>query len=164
MCIKVLYACFYKINYMHQIEKSIDRLEELCSVIPGLLKEISEETFNYSSVPSKWSKKQILGHLVDSAANNHQRFVRLQYEREPVIFYDQNEWNRVQRYEKKDSEQLRQLWLLYNLHLLHIIKNILPENLENKGFSKDGNSYTLSWYIQDYVIHLEHHLHQLVAY
>ena len=149
---------------MNEIQKSIDRLQELCSIIPNHLEEISEEVFAYIPAPGKWSKKQILGHLIDSAANNHQRFVRIQYEEDPVIYYDQNEWNRVQEYNKKNSEELKLLWKLYNLHLLHIIKNIPSDKLERKGALKSGNEYSLGWYINDYVEHLEHHLHQIVSY
>jgi DinB superfamily len=149
---------------MNEIQKSIDRLQELCSIIPNHLEEIREEVFNHIPSPGKWSKKQILGHLIDSAANNHQRFVRIQYEEGPIIYYDQNEWNRVQEYNKKNSEELKLLWKLYNLHLLHIVKNIPSEKLEKKGVLKSGNEYSLGWYINDYVEHLEHHLHQIVSY
>ena len=149
---------------MNEIQKSIQRLQDLCNFIPGHLAGINEEAFTYSESDSKWSKKQILGHLIDSAANNHQRFVRIQYEDEPIIYYDQNEWNRVQYYNNTDSEELKQLWKLYNLHLLHVIKHITPESLQRKGVLKNGNKYSLAFYINDYVEHLEHHLHQIISY
>ena len=149
---------------MEEIQKSINRLQELCSIIPNHMEEISEEVFTRIPSPGKWSKKQILGHLIDSAANNHQRFVRIQYEQDPIIYYDQNEWNRVQEYNKTNSKELKLLWKLYNLHLLHIIKNIPSDKLERKGALKSGNEYSLGWYINDYVEHLEHHLHQVVSY
>jgi len=149
---------------MEEIQKSINRLQELCSIIPNHMEEISEEVFTRIPSQGKWSKKQILGHLIDSAANNHQRFVRIQYEQDPIIYYDQNEWNRVQEYNKTNSKELKLLWKLYNLHLLHIIKNIPSDKLERKGALKSGNEYSLGWYINDYVEHLEHHLHQVVSY
>ena len=149
---------------MEEIQKSIDRLQELCSIIPNHLEKLGEEVFTRIPAPGKWSKKQILGHLIDSAANNHQRFVRIQYEQDPIIYYDQNEWNQVQEYNKTNSEELKLLWKLYNLHLLHIIKNIPSDKLERKGALKSGNEYSLGWYINDYVEHLEHHLHQIVSY
>ena len=149
---------------MEEIQKSINRLQELCSIIPNHMEEISEEVFTRIPSQGKWSKKQILGHLIDSAANNHQRFVRIQYEQDPIIYYDQNEWNRVQEYNKTNSEELKLLWKLYNLHLLHIIKNVPSDKLERKGALKSGNEYSLGWYINDYVEHLEHHLHQVVSY
>ena len=149
---------------MNEIQKTIDRLQKLCSIIPNHLEEISEEEFTRIPSPGKWSKKQILGHLIDSAANNHQRFVRIQYEQDPIIYYDQNEWNRVQEYNKTNSEELKLLWKLYNLHLLHIVKNIPSANMEREGSLKSGNKYSLGWYIKDYVEHLEHHLQQIVSY
>ena len=149
---------------MDEIQKSIDRLQELCSIIPNHLEKISEEEFTHIPSPGKWSKKQILGHLIDSAANNHQRFVRIQYEKDPIIYYDQNEWNRVQQYNKTNSEELKLLWKSYNLHLLHIIKNIPSDKSERKGVLNSGSEYSLGWYINDYVEHLEHHLQQIVSY
>jgi len=149
---------------MERIKKSISRLQELCSIIPDHLNQISEEDFMYIPSPGKWSKKQILGHLIDSAANNHQRFVRIQFEKEPVIYYDQNEWNRLQEYNTTNSGELKLLWKLYNLHLLHVMKNIQAENLERKGVSRDGIVFSLEWYVNDYVEHLEHHLKQIVSY
>lgn len=65
---------------MNEVENTIERLSCLCVTIPKMLIEIKEEDFIFSASPEKWSKKQILGHLIDSAANNHQRFVRIQYE------------------------------------------------------------------------------------
>lgn len=72
------------------IQKSIERLAFLCETIPQLLFEIDDLTFSEELTSEKWSKKEILGHLIDSATNNHQRFVRCQFEDIPTITYDQN--------------------------------------------------------------------------
>ena len=67
------------------ITESIKRLQYLCEEIPVLLSIIPEQDFTHKSAPEKWSKKEILGHLIDSATNNHQRFIRAQFENVPSI-------------------------------------------------------------------------------
>lgn len=143
---------------------SLDRLQYLCNVIPSLLEKIPELEFSFKPTPTKWSKKEILGHLIDSATNNHQRFIRIQYENEPVIFYDQNHWNALSNYNMIDSAQLIMFWKSYNQHLLEIIKAIPEENLNKTGIGKDGQKFSLAFYVSDYVQHLEHHLTQIVGY
>ncbi len=69
-------------------EQSIKRLQFLCEKIPPLLTELDEQTFSFKATSEKWSKKEIIGHLIDSATNNHQRFVRGQFEETPKIIYD----------------------------------------------------------------------------
>ena len=147
-----------------EISQSVERLQYLCSTIPGLLKQIPEEEFVFKPVPTQWSKKEILGHLIDSASNNHQRFIRIQYENEPVIFYDQNQWNELSNYNYLVTSDLINFWAIYNQHLIEIIKIIPTENLNRNGVGKNGQKLPLHFYINDYVSHLEHHLQQLVTY
>ncbi|HEU4633257.1 MAG TPA: DinB family protein [Flavisolibacter sp.] len=143
---------------------SLQRLDYLCNNIPPLLHHLPEEEFSFQPAPEKWSKKQILGHLIDSAANNHQRFIRVQYEEMPTLFYDQNKWNALSHYNQKSTAELIEFWTLYNKHLVHIIQNMAAENLERKCKTGEREPVTLRWLIDDYVKHLEHHLHQLVDY
>jgi hypothetical protein len=145
-------------------QASLQRLQYLCNIVPPLLHSIDEKDFSFKPRPEKWSKKQILGHLIDSAANNHQRFIRVQYEERPRILYDQNKWNALSHYNQKNSEELIRFWTLYNRHLAHIIQNIPPEHQERKCDSGEAEPVTLGWLIDDYVKHLEHHLHQIVEY
>jgi hypothetical protein len=142
----------------------MQRLKELIQVIPPLLRKIPESEFSYKPAPNKWSKKEILGHLIDSAANNQQRFIRIQYEREPVIFYDQDQWNVLNYHQDVDAKHLIEFWTIYNKHLIQLASKISNENLDRKGVGKDGQPKTLGWYIEDYVIHMEHHLRQIVEY
>jgi hypothetical protein len=146
---------------MSEIQTVAEKLNKLCRIIPPMLEELREEDFTLQPWLGKWSKKQILGHLIDSAANNHQRFVRIQYENEPVIFYEQDQWVHLQQYNAADTKDLIQLWKVYNLHLVHVIKNISSEHLDKKGITRSGQKYSLAWYINDYVNHLEHHLKQI---
>lgn len=144
------------------IKTSIDRLQFLCDTIPGLLLAIDEQNFSAKSNPEKWSKKEIIGHLIDSAANNHQRFVRGQFEVEPKITYDQNNWNKCSFHQQIDCKQIISFWTTYNKQLLEIIKRIPSDKLQNKVQTK--NLFTIEFLIDDYVAHLEHDLRQVVNY
>jgi len=130
-----------------------------------------------SAIPrekGKWSPKQIIGHLIDSAANNHRRFVTAQFS-DDLVFpgYDQEGWVSVQRYNEEPWLQLVQLWKTYNLHLLHFI-SFMPEAALTKLRTKhslnqiawrivdENESVTLAYLIQDYVAHLKNHLRQIL--
>ena len=109
------------------MQKTIDEFKSLIDQSSITLAGISESESKRKSAPDKWSKKEILGHLIDSAANNHQRFVRAQLSAELRIpGYEQQVWVATQRYQNESWENLLQLWKSYNLHLLHIISAI-PE-------------------------------------
>lgn len=124
--------------------------------------------------PGKWSAKEIIGHLIDSAANNHQRFVRAQLTDELVFSgYQQEDWVRVQAYNQEPWQQLVQLWKHYNLHLMHVM-SVVPEqartvprsthNLDQiawKTIAKN-ETVTLDYFMRDYVAHLKTHLAQIV--
>lgn len=145
------------------IEQTIKRLEYLTEIIPNLLYEIGEENFSFKISEEKWSKKEIIGHLIDSATNNHQRFVRGQFESNPEISYNQNKWNEFSFYQQIEAEQIISFWTIYNKQIIEIIKRIPKENLE-KQIKIGNNILTLEFLIFDYVEHLEHHLKQIIEY
>ena len=92
------------------------------------LRQFSEEESGQIPMPGKWSKKQIIGHLIDSASNNHQRFVRAQ--QTPDLHlpgYAQMDWVKLQNYHTESWEPLLMLWKCYNQHLAHVIANISEE-------------------------------------
>jgi transcriptional regulator len=145
------------------IEKALNRLEYIITLTPKMLTEISEENMSTKPSPTKWSKKEIIGHLIDSATNNHQRFVRGQFENIPEISYDQNNWNEFSFYNQIESKQIISFWTIYNKQIIEIIKRIPKENLE-KQIKIGNNILTLEFLIIDYVEHLEHHLKQIIEY
>jgi hypothetical protein len=133
-----------------------------------------EARTNSSSHPAEqWTAKEILGHLIDSAANNHQRFIRAQ-SMEELVFpgYEQNSWVELQNYNDESWLDLIQLWSLYNLHLIHVVTQI-PQNVLTKPRKThnldqiawkavDSNQpVTLLYFVRDYLGHLKHHLNQI---
>lgn len=144
------------------IKNSINRLKYLCEIIPNLLTNIDDDTFNQKT-KDKWSKKEIIGHLIDSATNNHQRFVRAQFEEKPNIAYDQNNWNRYNYYQEIDKKQIIDFWTVYNKQILELVSRISQDNLQRECLV-GGQSLTIEFLINDYITHLEHHLEQVVKY
>ena len=110
----------------------------------------------------KWSRKEILGHLVDSASNNHQRFVRAQEGAEMRgPGYAQDHWVAAQEYQGRDWQELIALWEAYNLHLAHVIRAIPAPRLATPCIIADREPVTLLYVVQDYLDHLKHHLRQI---
>lgn len=139
----------------------VHHLQYLLDTIPQKLRAIPKEEFNRKSAPEKWSKKEIIGHLIDSAANNHQRFVRVQFEDVPFIRYDQNQWNNASHYNDMESSHVINFWEQYNRHLIEVIKRIPEENMLRECYTGGDKNVTLQWLIGDYVVHMEHHLKQI---
>jgi len=127
------------------------------------LRQIGDAHASLRPAPGKWSKKEILGHLVDSAANNHQRFVRLQLtSRVDLPGYDGDEWVRVQRYQVRPWSESIYLWQLYNVQLAAVIRQVDSNALHNIWHTPDGQALDLEFIIRDYVVHMRHHLDQIL--
>jgi DinB superfamily len=122
--------------------------------------------------PGKWSRKEIIGHLIDSASNNHGRFVRAQLQ-DDLIFpgYDQEAWVRAQRYQERSWEDLVRLWQAFNHHIASLMETADPHavrrprtrhNLDQLAWRSVSSmqSTTLEYFMCDYVEHLKHHLRQ----
>src|SRR4051794_12656111 len=110
----------------------------------------------------RWTVKEVIGHLIDSAANNHQRFVRAQFVAELVFpAYPQNEWVACQFYNDVDWPELLELWARYNRHLSHVIRHVRPASLGVRCTVGSYEPATLQFLIEDYVVHLKHHLDKI---
>lgn len=137
--------------------------------------EIPETQAEIRPSPNQWSAKEILGHLIDSAANNHRRFVEAQLKDELVFpGYDQERWVAVQQYQQASWFTLIALWKAYNLQLAHVIAAI-PEttlkqprpkhSLDRIAMQKVSadTPVSLEYLIRDYFKHLLAHLDQIFA-
>jgi hypothetical protein len=128
------------------------------------LRAIDEAAASSRTQPGAWSTKEIVGHLIDSAANNHQRFVRAQGEGELALpAYEQNAWVQRQGYQERPWSDLVDLWALYNRHLSHVIERIPDAALETTCRIGAGQPVTLGYLVEDYLVHLRHHLAQIDA-
>ena len=131
-------------------------------VLPSL-RVISDEKAVFKPNPSKWSKKEILGHLIDSACNNQQKFVRIMAEPHvDFVGYAQNDWVEAQHYQKAEWRDLVIFWVTYNFHIAHIIENVNPHCLNNTIRINGSEPFTLKFIMIDYVEHVKHHLKQVL--
>ena len=109
--------------------------------------------------------KQILGHLIDSASNNHQRMVRLQYSKDLLFFPDYRQendlWIALQNYQNADWANLIQLWKFYNLHIIHVIHSVDVTKLDNYWCDFEGTKVTLKEMIEGYLDHLHLHMKEI---
>jgi len=136
---------------------------------------ITEAESEARRAAGKWSRKEILGHLIDSAANNHARFVEAQA-KEDMVFsgYEQESWVALQHYQEASWPALVNLWQAYNLHLLHVVSHIPQERLQQPRHPHtlhriawqlvdESEPATLEYLIRDYIAHMKNHLRQIFA-
>ena len=136
------------------------KLEALLNDYLKQLNAVSEEQFSKKPSPIKWSKKEIIGHLIDSAQNNIRRFIVAQYEDNSLIKYNQDKWVVINNYQHTDSSFLIQLWYLLNKQIIGILQNTTAETAQRT--CSTGDIHTLEWLAEDYIKHLKHHVHQVL--
>jgi hypothetical protein len=139
------------------------------------LRAFDERRASTPRAAGKWTPKQVLGHLIDSAANNHARFVNAQLKDDLEFHgYEQDAWVRVQRYDARPWHELVDLWLAYNLHLAHVMECADPSSrtAPRQRHSLDRIAFevraadepvTLEYLMTDYIAHLWHHVEQVLA-
>lgn len=155
------------------IQLSVRLVKVLDEYLP-LLESVNPTTVYEKANPERWSIIEVMGHLIDSAANNHHRFIRAQFKTDLVFDgYRQDEWVRVQGYQHADWRQVLNLWKSYNRHLVMVISRISDEVLMRECKNHNLNKIafktvsadqvaTLNYFINDYIDHLVHHLSHIV--
>ena len=139
-----------------------------------MLEKMSEEATRQRPGPGKWCPREIIGHLIDSASNNHQRFVRALFQ-EDLVFpgYAQDAWVSAQQYREAPWRELLALWGSFNLHIARLmeaapaeqrLKPRVRHNLDELAWRAvpRNEPATLDYFMSDYVAHLKHHLGQII--
>ena len=145
------------------MKEIIKQLEYHLATVPEKFRALGEVSLSRREGPDRWSKKEILGHLVDSAMNNLQRVIRVQYEPGVKIVYDQNKWVQIQGHQKMDVDFLLEYWIVLNRQFIRVVDNFPGESLQDKIDTGKHipEPHTAEYLITDYVAHMEHHLGQI---
>jgi hypothetical protein len=146
------------------VKELSEKLGSLVDATEPRLRQISEGESMRSALPGGWSRKQVIGHLIDSASNNHQRFVRALLQ--PSLdfpAYDQAGNVRVQAVQEAEWPLLISLWAAYNRYLAHLIAHLPGSKLDTAIRIGAGEPITLGFLATDYLAHMRHHLHQIGA-
>jgi hypothetical protein len=137
-------------------------LRALIDHVPARLEQLPAGKVENRPAPSKWSPKEELGHLVDSAANNHQRMVRTPLEDRPALpGYDGDRWVELHGYQKRDWRELIELWRALNLQLLAAAQAVPRSAWQRTCTIAGSDPLTLQFVFDDYLRHMLHHLQHI---
>jgi hypothetical protein len=141
------------------VQPAVELLKHLVETEPSLLAELSEDVAAVKPSSGKWSPKEELGHLLDSAANNHQRIVRMLFEDRPAMpGYEQQRWVQVHAYQQRDWHEIIDTWAALNRQLLAAANTVGDADWARTCTIGDSEPLTLSFVVEDYVAHMRHHL------
>jgi len=142
------------------MKETAHELSKIVNDFTTRLYTLSETDFSNKPLPNKWSKKEVIGHLIDSAQNNLRRFICSQYETvPPKITYQQDFWVAANQYQQQPGKNIIELWRLINLQIVAILISMPADKYNAK--SETSELHTLEWLAIDYVRHLKHHLNQV---
>ncbi|HLZ16977.1 MAG TPA: DinB family protein [Cyclobacteriaceae bacterium] len=147
------------------MKSTIAELNNIVFDFSEKISAIPDDEFSAKPLPSKWSKKEVLGHLIDSAQNNLRRFICGQYESmPPKITYNQDLWVDFNGYPQTNKAEVIALWTLMNKRIAAVL-----EKMPAASYSKSSDTgresvalHSLAWLADDYVKHLKHHLNQII--
>ena len=151
-------------QHADDLKKVAGKIEQQVNSAADQWHALSDPVLTFRPSEDAWSIKEIIGHLIDSASNNHQRFVRLQLVEEltfPDYGQDNIHWVRIQHYQNRAWEELLGLWRHYNLQMADIIRSVEPSCLNHFWQLDAEKKVTLFDLMVDYLRHLEDHLDQI---
>ncbi len=147
------------------MKNTVQELDQIIIQFKNKINAFSEAEFAAKPLPNKWSKKEVLGHLIDSAHNNLRRFICGQYETTPSkIAYDQDFWVAANNYQHLGKEDVIQLWVLINKQISSVLLQMNTSNYNKVADTgkTEVKLYSLQFLAEDYVRHLKHHLNQII--
>ena len=139
-------------------DETASEIESVIEPWRAKLLELDANAVHVKPAGDRWSISEVIGHLVDSACNNHQRFVRAQH-CDTLTFpkYEQNEWVAAANYTSCNWESLIELWYHYNRQISVLIRNIPKSTLSTQCTITPYDACTLGFLVTDYLDHLRHH-------
>lgn len=142
--------------------QSLIVLQELIDRLPARLQALPSDKVEHKPAPGAWSAKEELGHLLDSAANNHQRIVRTQLEDNPAMpNYDGDAWVALHRYQDRDWHSLIERWAALNRQLLAAAEAVPDSAWSRTCTIADSKPLTLQFVFDDYIDHMVQHLRHM---
>lgn len=142
--------------------QALTALRTLLNELPQRLEKLPKAKVGVKPDSSNWSAKEELGHLLDSAVNNHQRIVRTQLEENPSMpSYDGERWVELHHYQQRDWNRLVQLWRFLNEQLLASAEAASPSAWTRTCTIGDSGPLTLQFVLDDYLEHMMHHLRHI---
>ena len=149
---------------MNSISETAAGIETLIESWRQRLLQLDPNMAHEKPTPERWSISEVIGHLIDSACNNQQRFVRAQFCDELVFpKYEQNDWVSAANYQTFDWESLVELWYRYNKLIAHLFRNMKESELTTPCTITPNETCTLEFLVHDYLDHLNHHLEILAG-
>jgi hypothetical protein len=150
---------------MNEMNQNIADLLSIVEQYAARFERMDDADFSSKPNPEKWSRKEVLGHLIDSAQNNLRRFIVAQYESAPPkITYEQDFWVVANGYQHMDKQDVIQLWKLINQRISAIWKHMDPKHYNRQADTgkTDSEFHTLIWLAADYNKHMKHHINQII--
>lgn len=144
---------------MNNVNEVIIGIWKLMTEMQSYIAGKTDDELSRKSSPEKWSKKEILGHLCDSAFNNIQRLVRVQHEVNPSIVYNQDAWVKANNYQNQPILEVLNLWIALHLQFVEILKSFPENSLGSTIFC--GEPVTALFVLEDYLHHQLHHFAQI---
>ena len=147
------------------MKQTIEDIKSVLDAMEPSLRAISDVEFSAKPRQDKWSKKEVIGHLIDSAQNNLRRFISARTEDRPKIFYEQDFWVSANGYQTASKNDVIMLWRLLNERICAVLAAMPPSSYGTLCDTGKGESQykSLEWLAADYVRHMKHHMNQVIA-